>query len=90
MIEKLFRLLYKQSNGIGHIKGKLYYVHCSRSFWFLGVNFRPQVLQCLILRSPIVVVFRTPFAVVLVEPQYGHLKGLPLGIDITSRDIEEA
>ena len=63
----------------------------SAGFWFLGVNFRPQALQSLILRLPMVLVFLTPLLTDLPDvPQYGHLAGLPLVMWITSRDMEEA
>ncbi len=58
----------------------------SVDFWFFGVNFRPQPLQSLILRLPMVLVLRKPLLIEL-PPQYGHIAGLPLGISITSRDV---
>ena len=58
----------------------------SAGFWFFGVNLRLQFVQYLILRIPCVVVCLTPLRVVFWEPQYGHLNGLPLAIDITSCD----
>ena len=54
-------------------------------------NFLPQFLQSLIFRTPIVFVLLTPLLTVFAEShQYGQLNSLPLVIDITSRDMEEA
>jgi len=38
-------------------------------FWFLGVNFLPQLLHRRILRIPIALVFLEPLLTVFVEPQ---------------------
>ena len=59
-----------------HIGGELSDIHYSAicryvGFWFFGVNFLPQLLQSLIFRSPIALVFLTPLLTVSVEPQPG-------------------
>ena len=58
----------------------------STGFWFFGVNLRLHLVQYLNLLIPCVFVCLTPLRVVFWQPQYGHLNGLPLAIDITSCD----
>ena len=73
----------------GHIESEPDDIHFTTDlyctgFWFFGVNLRLQSLQCRILLIPICLVTLFPLLVVLLEPQYGHLNGLPLGMNITS------
>ena len=48
------------------------------------VNFRLQDLQTASGRLPNVIVFREPFRIVWLDPQYGHVGFLPRFIDVTS------
>jgi|GEM_PF-6408590 len=59
-------------------------------FWFRGVNFRLQSLQRRIRRLPRLFVILVPFDVDRTDLHNGQTGGLPLGIDLTSRDLREA
>lgn len=55
--------------------------------WCLGVNFRPHSLHRRIRLTPRLLVLREPLPLDLEEPQWMQVGGLPLPINITSRDM---
>jgi len=57
--------------------------------WCLGVNFRPHSLHRRIRLTPRLLVVRDPLLLDLDEPQWMQVGGLPLPMNITSRDMEE-